>query len=195
MWPFKKKSVPLETQLAELAELGLAPTEGVSQDDLFSSHSRAELERAPYRALAETLARAIEREPFDPMCDRLWMCDFERIEDHGDYAAILLRLQTMTGAALAIRDVRDHVDIEEQLAWLEFRLDGRPVRWEFGVQDDWLDPEVFTRYDALLAEAGSGLRLWGCFDGHYGQQGFLAALSAAGCRSFVRLTGIALQPL
>ena len=54
----------------------------------------------------------IEREPFTPICDRLWMCDYERVEDHGAYRDVIVRLEIMTAGWLKLASPADHVDVE-----------------------------------------------------------------------------------
>ena len=76
--------VTIEQQVAILAEIGITVNEGGAIDDLIVFENRDELELQPYARLVETLGSEIEREPFTPKCNRLWMCDYERIEDHGD---------------------------------------------------------------------------------------------------------------
>ena len=157
---FGKKRVPLEEQLATLAELGLTVADGVSEPDLTTLHDRPALEAEPYSLLIQALGMDVQREPFPPLCERVWLCDFERIEDHGDYRDVVLRLDAQTGRGLGLAGVTDHVDVEEGEAWVELDLGGRSVRWEMEVDDDWLDPDVLSRFGALLEEAGAPLRLF-----------------------------------
>jgi len=170
------KSVTIEAQLVELTRAGIRANAGVGEQDLCAFHTRAEIEAAPYRYLIEVLGIDIEREPFTPMCDRLWMCDFERIEDHGSYAEVLERLERMTGGVLRLAAIRDHVDIEGEIAWLEFEHGSRTVKWEFEVNDDWLDPVLLRRYQHLLGQAGGPMRLF-INERDYGQSALLGAFA------------------
>lgn len=44
------------------------------------------------------------------------MCDLECIEDHGDYKAVVTRLERLTNDTLALSSIDDHV---EQAAWVQ----------------------------------------------------------------------------
>ncbi len=191
---FFSKTVTIEAQLASLAKAGLIVNSGVVEADLTTLHSRAELERKPYLGLVEVLGIDLEREPFTPICDRLWMCDFERIEDHGDYRDVLQRLERMTGRALDLSEVEDHVDVDAGEAWVEFAFRGDRTRWDLRVDNDWLDPQVLVNYDALLEACGSTVRLY-ANQHDYGQEAFLAAFASEEKAAFNKLTRIKLSAL
>jgi hypothetical protein len=186
-------STPLEEQLATLAALGLVPEPSVVPDDFLLFDSRAQLEARPYEGVVQALGYDVEREPFTPACDRVWMCDLERIEDEGDYVAVVERLERMSDRALGLESVRDHVDLEAGEAWVELERGGQTARWDLAVDDDWLDPDVLLRYDALLAESGSPLRLWANSD--FGQSLLLIALTPEDRTRFAELSPMVLAPL
>ncbi|MCA8959732.1 MAG: hypothetical protein KDC38_04440 [Planctomycetes bacterium] len=191
---FNKKRVTIESQLAALAEIGLTLNPGVGEEQLTRSDDRRSLESPPYRGLIEVMGMDLEEEPYTPLCDRLWMCDVERVEDHGDYVEVLERLERMTSNALDLSHVKDHVDLEEGVAWLEFEHEGQRVRWDFRIDDDWLDPTVLTRYDGLLGASGSRVRI---YSNHrdYGQVAFLAAFEPDQKKRFDQLSRIRLSRL
>jgi hypothetical protein len=95
--------------------------------------------------------------------NNIWHFDTECINDHGDYAVIARRMAALTQGALAISGIQDHVDVENGIAWLSFRLDDELIRWDLVVDDDWVDSQVFDRFAALLAHTGSPRR-YRCFD-------------------------------
>lgn len=196
-WFRRRRTVPLERQLAEFARLGVVPRPGVTLEDVLASIGRSEeeLETAPYRPLADALSLP----PFgDPNCNRLWMCDYECIEGHGSYERLFERLQLLTNDALPATNVTDRVfqqecDVEDH-AWLEFDLRGERVRWDIEVEHDWLDPSVLERYGAALASASTDMRLWeSAQPNSYGQYSLLAGLTTKGAARFTKLTGIALE--
>lgn len=168
--------VTIEQQVAILAEIGITLNDGVAIDDLIAFEDRDELELQPYAGLVEALGYEIELEPFTPKCNRLWMCDYERIEDHGDYEAVIERLEIMTDCALGIRDIKDYVDIDDEKAWVEFTYRGATIHWDAEVDNDWLDPFIIVKYDALLKESRSLVRI---YPNHtdYGQIAFFAAFT------------------
>lgn len=178
---FFRKSVTIEAQLAALAKAGIVVNTGVVEADLTAFHSRADLERTPFVGLVEVLGIDLERRPYTPICDRLWMCDFECIEDHGSYCAVIERLERMTGRALNLSSIKDHVDLDAREAWVAFDLAGMRTRWDLRVEDDWLDPQVLTKYDSLLEASGAAVRLY--INQHdYGQSAFLGAFRPEGKR-------------
>ena len=193
MWPFRKR-VPIRQQLDRLAAAGITINAGVTEDDLTAFASVDELERTPYRELVTSLATEIEREPFTPKCDRLWLCDFERIEDTGNYREVIERLERMTARALRLERIEDAVEIEDDVAWVAFEHAGRRMQWDLKVDDDWLDPSVLLRYDALLSDAGGGFRLFADTADH-GQCALLGAFRPDEKRAFDAIAGVRMVPV
>ena len=139
---FKKAAkVSIEQQLAELEKLGFEINAGVTRQDLLDHYPLEKIEAQPYYAIVKILGSEIQREPWTPICDSFWICDFERIENQGAYCDILKRLHAMSQMRLPITDIQDHVDLdEEERAWVEFRLSGETVHWDMVVKNDWMDP-------------------------------------------------------
>ena len=189
------KFVKFEDQLALFAELGIEMNSDAKFSDL--TYSRFKLEQEPFKLLATSMAYTIEREPWTPVADRLWMCDFERIEGPGSYRSILVRLERMTGGVLALGSITDHVfqpegtNRDDDRAWVQFEHDGKTVRWHLQVEDDWLDPEILRLYDLLLQQSGAGLRLFGNFTDH-GQDAFLGVFTPDQHKRFCLLTGMSM---
>ena len=186
--------VPIEKQIERLARFGLIVNPGVGEDELTMFDDRHTLESVPYQGLVDVLGMDIGEEPFTPLCNQLWMCDYERIEDHGAYKEVLRRLETMTGRALLLENIADHVDIEAGVAWVEYDRGGTRVRWDLEVDGDWLDPSILVRYDRLLAQTGAAVRI---YSNHtdYGQVAFLAALRPEQKQEFDALVRVRLTPL
>lgn len=189
-----RKRVTIEQQLAELAKIGITVHPGITIADLESFETRDEMETEPYAGLVESLGYDIERRPFTPKCDRLWMCDYERIVSDGDYVQIIERLERMTGRALGLADIRDRVDLEANVAWVEFVHRGQRMRWDAKVEDDWMDPRIVANYDELLGSAGAPVRIYSNYT-DYGQVEFFAAFTAAEKQRFDRLCKIRLLPI
>ncbi len=136
----------------------------------------------------------LEREPYTPIANRVWMCDYERIEDHGAYRDVIIRLELMTASVLGLKGVTDFVDVEQGQARVEFEYRGDRIRWDLAVEDDWLDPTVVVRYDALLREAGSSLRIYPN-NTDYGQSALFGAFTQEEKRRFDKLSKIRLTPI
>jgi hypothetical protein len=186
------RSVSLDTQFAKLESCGIRRNAGVSDDDLQAFENTGAMEASPYAGLVEALALDIEREPYSPMANSIWMCDYERIEDHGAYKDIVERLELMTDSALQLTDVTDNVDWETETAWVQFNYKGRQIRWDAEFDNDWMDPEIVVKYDQLLKESGSGIRI---YSNHtdYGQSALFAAFSKEQFDCFRRLSKIRLE--
>lgn len=198
-WFRKTAPVALETQLATLEEIGVVRYPEVVEEDLLSFHTCAEMEARPYRLLAESMAFDLEREPWVPIAPSLWMCDFECIEGPGAYAAVVERLELMTGSAAGLEQIEDRVVLHEEgredEASVWFQCAGETVSWDLEVHDDWLDPQVLRLYDRLLASRRSEIRLCANVSEDYGQASFLAALTPSHARRFGKLTGVRMATL
>ena len=188
---FGNKNLSLDRQLEGLKQCGIEINNGVTSQDLLMFHSKEEMEEAPYKALIETLGYEIEREPYSPISNKLWMCDYERIEDHGAYKDVIERLELMTGNALGFEKITDYVDIEEGKAWVKFTYKGKKIHWDAEVDSDWLDPYILVKYDQLLKASGKGIRI---YSNHtdYGQVAFFGAFSNADYRCFKKLSKVTL---
>jgi len=176
---FQMPRVSVETQLKELAAAGILLNG--SLEDLFLSFGREQLERKPYRALIEALGGEVECEPFAPLCHKLWMCDFERIEDHGAYRDVLLRLEAMHGSGM--ENITDFVDVSGEEAWVAFDHAAQSHRWTAKVYHDWLDPAILVAYDDWLRRANPDVRLYANLR-DYGQSALLAVFTSRQFRAF-----------
>jgi hypothetical protein len=98
----------------------------------------------PSSYLYMELGRTIQREPWTPFTNRLWDFDTEAIEDHGDYVEIMRNLQRISRGELKFDNLKDYVDLEEGKAWVSFSINGQDFRWDLVVDDDWVDPQLFS---------------------------------------------------
>lgn len=186
----KKPMLSVETQLQELGAAGVVLN--CSLPDLFQSYAREQLEARPYQTLIEALGGELEREPFTPLCHKLWMCDFERIEDHGSYRDVLLRLEAMHGSGM--ENIHDFVDVSEEQAWVAFEQAGQSHRWTARVHNDWLDEKILVAYDDWLRQVSPGVRLYANVR-DYGQSALLAVFSDAQFGLFRGLSKVSMKPL
>jgi hypothetical protein len=196
MFPFRKRipTLTLEQQLASLADCGITLNSEATPDDLLSHYSREQYEAVPYKELIPILGLELEREPFAPLSDRLWMCDYERIEDHGAYADVIDRLDRMSESSLHISDVTDHVDIDEGTAWVEFHKSGSRIHWDAKVHNDWLDPNIVVKFDKLLKDDPAGFRI---YSNHrdFGQSAYFACLRPTEFQHFQKLVTFKLREI
>jgi len=60
-------------------------------------------------------------------------------------------MRVLAQGELPIRNIREHVDIENGDACVAFELEDKTVEWHARVKDDWIDPEILSHFCALLA--------------------------------------------
>jgi hypothetical protein len=196
MWPFtnKKKdskpSVPLREALQQLAIIGIRRRDGVSDDDLLLSLDGTMDSPVDWISLLCVLGGEVERGKFGRISDDIWHLDAECIEDNGDYVRVLERFVILAKGQLPLTALRDHVDIENGEAWVEFTLDGQTVHWDLEVSDDWLAPELYTRLQELVEERADGKKF---FIVALGQDSLVCFGDAAMKDALSKLSGLQFQ--
>lgn len=133
---------------------------GISHDDLLYSLGGSMESPVDWVQLLCVLGSEVERGDFERVSDDIWHFDAECIEGNGDYVAIVSRFAALAKGALPIAELRDHVGIEAGEAWVEFVLDGNRVHWDLEVNDDWVDPELYSRLQQLAVQRGAGTRFF-----------------------------------
>jgi hypothetical protein len=151
-------SISVEEQLKILSGCGIRLQPDITIEHLLASFDRESYEAEPYVLLLTTIGGELEVEPFKYASDDIWHFDTECIEDHGDYTKIAHRMRDLAGSALPLEDIDDYVDIEEDEAWLSFKLNGEDYKWAATVEDDWVDPNIISQFAELLAERNVGKR-------------------------------------
>lgn len=208
-----RHTVPIETQLENLKSCGIELNAGVTVDDLIAQiaqtgdadEARTAIEARPYHRIIDILGyekhyfagNRAGNEPleFTPVSNKLWYWDSECVDDPKVYADAVERLDFMSGRVLGLSDIRGDIDFEqESYAYVEFTHNGERVRWDFGIDSDWMSYPVFVNFDALLEESGSGLRLYGNFE-DYGQYAMLAAFRDDQYERFRQLSKVKLERL
>lgn len=171
---FKKKKIIFEDQLNKLSELGIFMSADLKKELLLEEFSRNEYEEDPYNLLLLTLGGEVEvNGEFINVSEEIWYLDTECIEDHGDYARIIIRLENMT--KLNLNNITDYVDIQNGTAWVSFEYMNELIRWEMKVYDDWLDMEIFKKFNELIKTEQS-MKLYisildqGCLMGYFNKE-------------------------
>ncbi|OBA06622.1 hypothetical protein A9P44_11060 [Paenibacillus polymyxa] len=168
---FKKKKTIFEDQLNQLSELGIFMRSDLKKELLLEEILRSEYEEDPYNLLLLTLGGEVEvNGEFINVSDEIWYLDAECIEDHGDYARVITRLENMT--KLKLNKITDYVDIQNNTAWISFEYKHELIRWEMKVDEDWLDMEIFKKFNELTKTEQS-MKLYitildqGCLVGYF----------------------------
>ncbi|AOK89207.1 hypothetical protein AOU00_04850 [Paenibacillus polymyxa] len=171
---FKKKKIIFEDQLNKLSELGIFMSADLKKELLLEEFSRNEYEEDPYNLLLLNLGGEVEvNGEFINVSEEIWYLDTECIEDHGDYARIIIRLENMT--KLDLNNITDYVDIQNGTAWVSFEYMNELIRWEMKVDDDWLDMEIFKKFNELIKTEQS-MKLYisildhGCLMGYFNKE-------------------------
>lgn len=198
--PEPAASIDVDAQLKAFAELGIELADGVTNEDLAGLIDPEDLASEPYRTVAVAISHGLERPPWTAIADRIWMCDYECIEGPGSYADIVERLEAMTGGALGLANIDDRVTSEDvdgkDEAWVGFDYGTIKVKWEFEVDDDWLDPTVIVKYDELLRDSRSDVRIHVVSpQTEFGQAALFGAFTAPQAKRFTELTGIEMVSL
>lgn len=145
----KKK---LETQLETFRQVGLVPNTGVELSDIDCWGGSEAFEEEPYSLLYSTLGQTIEREPWTPISDKCWHFDTEAIEGNGSYVSIMQNLERLAQGELKFERLEDHVDQDDNTAWLSFTINGESYKWDMVVDEDWVDPLIFTKVIELTSK-------------------------------------------
>ncbi|WP_238799239.1 hypothetical protein [Paenibacillus sp. EKM211P] len=132
----RKKKTIFEDQLNQLSELGIFMRADLKKELLLEETSRSEYEEDPYNLLLLTLGGEVAvNDEFINVSDKIWYLDTEYIEDHGDYARVIMRFKNMT--KLNLNKITDCVDIQNSTAWASFEHKNELLRWEMKVDDDY----------------------------------------------------------
>jgi hypothetical protein len=155
VWPFKRKSKPtrvsLESQIEALASCNIRINPGVGIEDVLAQFGRDQLEENPYGLLLSALGdQETEFSPKSPLSNDVWYFDTECIYGHGSYVRIATHLRLLADGDFSLEDITDHVEIDSNDVWLQFRLDGKVHRLVLEAQDDWVDYQVFRKLADLF---------------------------------------------
>lgn len=182
--------VPVLQALEQLAALGIRRRDGISDDDLLLSLGGKMESPVDLPLLLCVLGGDVERGKFGRISDDIWHLDAECIVEDGDYVRVLERFVILAKGHLPLTDLRDHVDIENDEAWVEFKLDGQPVHWDLEVSDDWVAPELYTRLQELVVARAGGKKF---FIVALGQDSLVCFGDAAMKESLSQLSGLEFQ--
>jgi hypothetical protein len=184
----RRKSV--EEMAAAAASAGIALRPGMRLEAAIGT-SRASMEKGGFKLFLASLGgEQVEHGTFNllgPLSDDIWHFDLEAIEDHGDYVYIVDNCCRLTGGDLVFDAVKDFVDVEKGIAWIELTKGGKTGRINLTVDNDWADPDVFQVLANRLAATGS-LRRYAFFA--LGQDMLIICKTPTQIQAINRLTGL-----
>ena len=155
------RNLTLYAQLDALAECGIALHDGVGPAELLARHGEREYETSPFKLLLAVLGTESQEPPHLPLSGNVWHMRAECIGGRGDYIKVAQRMTALAGGTLPIESVHDEFDWRQGVAWLGFNLRGREFRWPAKIEERWIDPNILSRFVALLDDQGSDLRFTG----------------------------------
>jgi hypothetical protein len=155
------RNLTLYAQLDTLEECGIAPNDGVGPAELLARHGEREYETSPFKLLLSVLGTESQDPSCLPLSGQVWHMRAECIGGRGDYVKVAQRMARLAGGVLPIEAVHDEFDWRQGVAWLSFTLCGREYRWPGRIEERWIDPNILSRFVALLDEQGSQRRFTG----------------------------------
>jgi hypothetical protein len=185
------RNMSLYDQLDALAACGIVPREGVDSAELLRRNSGRSYETTPFKLLLSELGAASDDPPHEPLSDRLWHMRAECIATTGDYVNVALRMAGLTSGLLPLGDVHDEFDLRRGVAWLSFTLRGEVYRWPAKIEERWIDPNILSRFAALLDAQDAGRR-YICLD-LGGQDCLLGCATDEQFAALRRITGLAFE--
>ena len=185
------RNMSLYDQLDALAECGIAPRAGIGPAELLTRHRERAYETSPFKLLLAELGAESEKPPHQPMSDSVWHMRAECAARDGDYVVIAHRMATLAGDVLPIESAHDEFDLRRGVAWLSFTLRGEPYRWPAKIEERWIDPNILSRFAALLEAQDNSLR-YTCLD-LGGQDCLIACATDEQFAALRKVTGLAFE--
>lgn len=139
------KKVSFDEQIKVFKNLGIEFNEGASEADIINMWGKDELETEPYSLLYISLGSQVEREPWTPITNQCWHFDTEAIQNEGAYVDIIENLKRVSGGELNFKNITDVVDWDNQSASVSFELNGDKYSWDLKFDNDWVDPNLFSK--------------------------------------------------
>jgi hypothetical protein len=185
------RNMSLYDQLDALAACGIILRESIGPPDLLRRHSERAYETSPFKLLLSELGAETEDTPHETLSPNAWHMRAECIARGGDYVKVAHRMATLTGDALPLENVRDEFDLRRGVAWLSFTLHGETHRWPARIEERWIDPNILSRFAALL-EVQSVVLRYICLD-LGGQDCLIACATDEQFTSLRKSTGLAFE--
>ncbi len=182
------RNLTLYAQLDTLSECGIVPNEGVGPAELLARHREREYETSPFKLLLSVLGTESHEAPYLPLSDNVWHMRAECIGGHGDYVKVARRMATLAGDALPLDAVSDEFDWRQGVAWLGFTLRGHESRWPAKIEERWIDPNILSRFVALLEAQPTDRRFTGLDLG--GQDCLIGCATGEQFAALRKLTGL-----
>lgn len=159
--------IPLETQIEELKQAGLALAQGRTIEELLSSWSREQYESDPYGLILFMYGSEVEEEPWERVfCERGWNFDMECLIQAGDYVHAFKRILAITGKPELVTAMSDTFRFEAEACEIQYTINGRQRVLAANVNNDWADYEAVAAFARdVETTIGDGRHFWGADNG------------------------------
>ncbi len=185
------RNLSLYAQLDTLAECGVMPNPGVGPSELLARHSEREYETSPFKLLLSELGTESQEPPHSPLSDNVWHMRAECISGHGDYIKVAVRMAALAEDRLPIESIYDEFDWRQGVAWLGFTLHQHEYRWPARIEERWIDPNILSRFVALLDQQDTDCRFTGLDLG--GQDCLIGCTTNQQFAALRKLTGLDIE--
>ena len=155
--------ISVEDQIDNLRGFGIIPGNKSGLKEVFEDFSREEIEEEPYICLISSMASL-------NICQTLSTFSMGAIEPQiQSYADIFVKLDAMTGKVLGLNNVKDNLEAiyfkresgdEERAAWVQCSCKGEKLHFDFLYDFEFLDFNLFVRFNELLTKHGVDLQLY-----------------------------------
>ncbi len=185
------RNMSIYAQLDQLARCGIEPRPGVGIAELLTRYSERQYETDPFRLLLSVLGEESNEPPHHPLCDTVWHLRVGCVGGPGDYTRIAQRMSLLAQGDLPIAGISDEFDWSAAVVWLRFSMRGESFNWPARIREHWIDPQLFSRFAALL-EAQDTLRRFTYLD-LGGQDALLGCATREQFAEVRRRSGLSVQ--
>lgn len=150
------ESVPLETQLQALAELGIAPRDEAARESLTTGFTEEEFAEDPYHLLLTVLGGCREAEDgtLIPNSDDVFFFDVHCGQEPGVYADVIGQLCELSGGVLDVTGITEEPEPEKAKLRVSCTAVGAERVWELEMDGDLFDIDLFTHLSDILPADG-----------------------------------------
>ena len=185
------RNMSLYDQLDALAGCGISLRQGAEPTELLARHSEREYETTPFKLVLTEMGRETEEPPHTTLSAAVWLMRADCVAHKGDYETVAKRMAALAGDALPLEAVRDQFEVQNGVAWLSFTLRGEEFRWPAKIEERWIDPNILSRFAALLEAQDAGRR-YTCLD-LGGQECLVGCSTQPEFAELRRITGLAFE--
>jgi hypothetical protein len=185
------RNMSLYDQLDTLAVCGITPRDGVGAPELLRRKPERDYETSPFKLLLAELGSESEEPPHETLSANVWHMRAECIVRSGNYVKVAERMSIIAAGALPLEELHDEFDLGRGIAWLSFSLNAEAHRWPAKIEERWIDPNILSRFAALLDAQASNRRYF-CLD-LGGQDCLLGCATDEQFAALRKLTGLSFE--